>query len=101
MVRTAEEILGAVSERFSEDTSDETISFIEDITDTVNHLYDQSNEDWKAKYEENDEMWRRKYKERFFTGSGKGDDFSDIGITDTGTDEPELKTRFEELFTEG
>lgn len=98
MVRTAEEIIRVVSERFAEDTSDETLSFIEDITDTVNHLYDQSKEDWKSKYEENDEMWRRKYKERFFTGASKDDDFGDPDNMVTRQDEPELKTSFEELF---
>lgn len=63
-VKTIEEIMTAVRGRIGEDTSDEALSFVEDIHDTLNSL--SSAEDWKQKYEQNDAEWRAKYKERFF-----------------------------------
>lgn len=82
-VKTKDELLKIIKERIGDDTSDETISFIEDITDT---LYDyeekatnSDTEDWKTKYEENDKMWREKYRERFFskTVEKEDEDFED------------------------
>ena len=70
MVKTKEEILGSIKDKFKDDTSDEALSFIEDVTDTINDLEHkaQNETDWKSKYEENDKEWREKYKERFFSG---------------------------------
>lgn len=69
MVKTKDEILGSIKDKFKDDTSDETISFIEDVTDTINDLENKAQDetDWKSKYEENDKEWREKYKERFFS----------------------------------
>ena len=70
-VRTKDELLEIIKGRIGDDTSDETISFIEDITDTLSDYEEKAtnlnNEDWKTKYEENDKMWREKYRERFFS----------------------------------
>lgn len=38
MVRTKDELLASIKDRFKDDTSDETISFIEDVSDTINDL---------------------------------------------------------------
>ena len=68
-IKTKQEILEQINARFSEDNSDEAISMIEDITDTLNDFETRANGDgidWKSKYEENDKEWRNKYKERFF-----------------------------------
>lgn len=69
-VRTKEDILGIIKDKFKDDTTDSTLSFIEDVSDTINDLEGkaQGETDWKAKYEENDKQWREKYKERFFSG---------------------------------
>lgn len=69
-VKSKEDILGIIKEKFKDDTSDSTLGFIEDVTDTINDLEGkaQGETDWKAKYEENDKQWREKYKERFFSG---------------------------------
>ena len=96
-VRTREEILSAISGRFGEDTSDETISLVEDITDTLTDLEKKANNDnenWRKKYEENDSAWRKKYRDRFFS-DGSGDD------DDTHDPEPTKKYTFENLFKEG
>lgn len=70
-VKTKDELLEIIRERIGEDTSDEAISFIEDITDTLSDYEEKvTNSDaevWKTKYEENDKMWREKYRERFFS----------------------------------
>lgn len=63
-----EELLNAIKEMVGDDTSDETITFIENVTDTINDLESRTkdSEDWKTKYEENDKSWREKYRDRFF-----------------------------------
>lgn len=63
-VKTIEEIMGAVRARVGEDTSDEALAFVEDVSDTLSSL--SNAEDWKKKYEENDAEWRNKYRDRFF-----------------------------------
>ena len=70
-VRTKDELLEIIKRRIGDDSSDETISFLEDITDTLSDYEEKATnsdtEDWKTKYEENDKMWREKYRERFFS----------------------------------
>lgn len=96
-VRTREEILNSVRNRIGDDNSDDALSLIEDLTDTMSDLENKANNDgqnWKQKYEENDAAWRKKYRDRFFSG-GSGDD----------DDEPEPARKknysFENLFKEG
>ena len=70
-VRSREEILESLRTRFGESTDDDSIAFIEDITDTLTDLETRANgdgTDWKEKYETNDAEWRKKYTERFFNG---------------------------------
>lgn len=65
-IRTMEELLNAVRERVGDDTSDEALSFIEDVQDTINNYENNKNNDgtdWKKKYEDNDKEWRTKYRE--------------------------------------
>ncbi len=94
MVKTKEEILASLKERVGEDTSDETIQFIEDVTDTLNELTKEPDStDWKRKYEENDAEWRKKYKERFFSGEMPEDKKDE-----TPMDEGEKPLTFDALF---
>ena len=48
MVRTKDELLASIKDRFKDET------------------------DWKSKYEENDKQWREKYRDRFFNADGDG-----------------------------
>ena len=76
-VRTREEIITQVRARIGDNTDDESIAFLEDITDTLSDLETRANgegTDWKAKYEENDAEWRKKYTDRFFN-SGNENNF--------------------------
>lgn len=69
-VKTREEILESFRTRIGENPDDESISFLEDVTDTLNDFEARANSDgtdWKSKYEENDANWRKKYTERFFS----------------------------------
>lgn len=99
MVKTKDELLKILQERIGEDTSDEALSFIEDVTDTITDLETRAagdGEDWKKKYEENDAAWRSKYKERFFSGETKEQPEKDEGQKD----EDEKPLTFDSLFTE-
>lgn len=69
-VKTREEILESFKTRLGENPDDESISFLEDVTDTLDDFEKRANgdgTDWKSKYEENDANWRKKYIERFFS----------------------------------
>lgn len=95
MVKTKDEILTSIKSKFGEDTSDETLALMEDVSDTLKDLESKANSttDWKAKYEENDKAWREKYRDRFFNSSGEEN-------TDNEEDDkPNYPTRFEDLFT--
>lgn len=64
-IKSIDEIMDAVRTRMGDDTSDETLMFIEDVSDTLNSFSEADN--WRKRYEENDEEWRRKYRDRFFS----------------------------------
>lgn len=67
-IRKKDEILEAIKGRLGDDTSDEALGFIEDVTDTLNDLEDRTRDtkNWKEKYETNDKEWRQRYRDRFF-----------------------------------
>lgn len=67
MILSREELVSAVKNIFGEDSTDEQISFIENLSDTFTDFEErvESSGDWKTKYEENDASWRRRYTERF------------------------------------
>ena len=71
MIRKGEELLAMIKGVIGEDTSDESLQLIEDVSDTINDYEDRAKEDWKAKYEANDKTWREKYRDRFFNTEAK------------------------------
>lgn len=98
-IKTKDEILASIRERFAEDSSDETIAFIEDVSDTISDLESKAKgdgTDWKAKAKEIDDAWREKYKARFFSASAENDEPDDTPEFD----EPKA-LKFEDLFKEG
>lgn len=97
-IRTRAELMESIRARIGEDDSDEAITLIEDINDTLTDFESRGSEDWKGRYEENDREWRRKYKERFF--SANNDPAADVDTpTDTGFVEEEVKSyNYEDLF---
>lgn len=69
-VRTREELLDSIRARVGEQTDDETIAFLEDVTDTLADFETRANgdgENWEQRYKDNDAEWRKKYTERFFS----------------------------------
>lgn len=89
-VLSFDELIAKIKTKIGEDTSDESIALLEDVTDTFNANND--GEDWKTKYEENDKEWRKKYIDRF-SGSGGNEQEEE-------EEEEEEKTTFEDLFKE-
>lgn len=97
-VKTRDEIMEAIRKRIGEDTSDEAISLMEDVTDTFTDYETKvaDKTDWKSKYDEMDASWRKKYMDRF---SGKtGEEVKDEQEEQI-KDDNEVRT-FDELFTE-
>ena len=69
MIRTMEELLESIRSGIGDDSSDETIAFLEDLTDTYSDLETKAKgdgKDWKAEAERIDAEWRAKYRDRFF-----------------------------------
>lgn len=100
-VISKEEIMEKINNLLGENTDDESISFLEDISDSLNEYETKINEngDWKTKYEQNDAEWRKRYRERFMKpAEGKSSDPDPEPEEDE--DEPEAPTTFEELFKE-
>lgn len=64
-ILSKDELIKKVSTYIGDKTDDDSISLLEDLTDTLN----EDGEDWKKKYEENDSNWRKRYRERFENGN--------------------------------
>lgn len=96
-VKNKDEILEAIKTRVGDNTDDEAISLLEDVSDTLTDLETRasSGEDWKTKYEENDKLWRERYTNRFFSKEPEPDPKLDP------EPEPEVKKTFSDLFKEG
>ena len=57
--------LDKFSKFIGDDTSEEAIELIEDVSDS----WDEGDGvDWKAKYDELDGDWKKRYRDRFFDG---------------------------------
>lgn len=95
-VKTRDEILEAVRNRIGDQTDDDSIAFLEDITDTLTDLEEKAKgdgTDWEAKYKENDEEWRKRYTERFYSSEPESKE------PEQKEPEPEKPKTFSDLFT--
>ena len=95
MVLTREALMEAVKSRIGEDTSDEAITFLENVTDTLDDYDKRVNgdgTDWKSEAERIDKEWREKYIARFNAPIENKDDNTGGDVEET-----EVKT-FEDLF---
>lgn len=66
MVKTKEEMLAEIKSYIGDRTDDETVSLVENITDTLSDM--EKNGNAEARVKEVEDMWRAKYMERFFDG---------------------------------
>lgn len=89
MKKSKEEILDSLRVVLGENTSDEVLTLIEDLTDTLT----LQAIDWEAKYNENDASWRQRYRDRFF-GKPVEDPDPEPEVVD-----PEPAKTFDDLFT--
>lgn len=89
MVRSVEEMMNIVRQRIGDSTEDSDISFIEDISDTLNAGNLEEVEKLKS---ENEEL-RKKYRDRFF-------ETKVVKVEEAGEPENTEKTTFEDLFKE-
>lgn len=99
-----EKFFEAVENRIGEDTSDEAIQFIEDMTDTYNELETRATGDgvdWKQRYEELDEKWKKKYSRRFFAGGTARTVIREEDEEDKVGDDNREKITYSDLFKEG
>ena len=71
MKKTKEELIEEFKTIAGENvTSDESIAFLENLSDSMEVEETPADEvDWKAKYDELDMEWRKKYIERFSEGA--------------------------------
>lgn len=90
-VKTRDEIMSQLQSIIGEDTSDETLAFIQDVSDTLgNDNSAQRITQLETQLEDQDREWRKKYRDAFFTGK-----------PDEELDEEEQNNkpkRFEDLF---
>lgn len=101
-VLSKEDFMKRVQERIGEDSSDEALSFVEDMSDTYNDMETRTTgvneEEWQKKLDDLDASWRNKYKARFFEGQTTPQEVKDEQTEDV-KDDGETVT-FEDLFEE-
>lgn len=70
MIKSKDEIFEEIKNKFAEDSTDETLSFLNDLTDTINDMAEKATgaEEWEQKCKDTEAAWRQKYKDRFFSG---------------------------------
>lgn len=88
MKLTKEELLEKIKSYIGDRTDDETISLIEDISDSID-----DNENWEEKYKTLDNEWREKYITRFSEPSELKEDTIEI-------EETHETNSFDDLFEE-
>lgn len=92
-----EELLQLVQSKLTD--SDDDLTLLENITDTINELSKEEQEDWKTKYEENDKQWRERYKARFSEPSTKQSVEEKVATPEPEDDTPKSAgITIEELF---
>lgn len=93
-IRSKDEIMTQLQTIIGEDTSDETLTFIQDVSDTLaNENSAERIKELETQLETQDKEWRAKYRDAFFTGK-----------PDESLNEPEddgKPSKFEDLFKIG
>ena len=69
-IKTREELLKSLNTLIGDNSTDENLAILEDVTDTLKDYESKTADqtDWKTKYEQNDADWRKKYRDRFTSG---------------------------------
>ena len=93
-IKSKEEIMTQLQTIIGEDTSDETLTFIQDVSDTLaNENSAQRIKELETQLVDQDKQWREKYRDAFFTGK------PDESLNEQEDDG--RPSKFEDLFTIG
>ena len=100
-VRSKDEILQMLRERVGESTDDDTIKFVEDVSDTLDDYDSRTGTaaEWEKRYNDNDAEWRKRYTERFFSPAPAG---TPAASPDPDPEDPaghDTPKTYEDLFT--
>lgn len=95
-IKSREELLKSLNALIGDNSNDESLAILEDVTDTLKDYEEKTADqtDWKTKYEQNDADWRKKYKERFLSGETIKEEQEEDVIKDSKT------LTFDSLFKE-
>ena len=98
-VLNRDEYINRLHTYVGEDSSDDAISFLEDMIDTFEDMENRTGDagEWERRYNELDETWRKRYKHRFITGYSNIDQPEDPDETDLKPEEVEVDDLFEEV----
>ena len=92
-IRTKTELIEAVNSIIGESIDDNALQLLDDLSDTIDSMQSNDNENWHQKYIDNDNAWRKRYKDRF-SGATDSADFED-------EDEDDTPLTYDKLFKEG
>lgn len=100
-----EDLLAKLKVKFGDAADDETLSIIEDVSDTFDDYESKTkdNTEWKTKYNELDESWRKKYRDRFYSAVDEDahDDDKVMQLSEqTDGDNEVVMTSYDDLFRE-
>ena len=89
-VKTKEEIMSILRDYVGEDTGDNALGLIQDISDTLDNSGAERISQLEQQVKDTDENWRKKYRDTFF--AGKPDPQEE-------EEKPKKPRTFEDLFT--
>lgn len=104
-----EKILEQMKALLNDNTSDEAISFIENVNDTLESLGESGKVDelntkiteLEQKVKDTESEWRRKYTERFYSGEKVEDKIDDPSVNPTPKEDEDNKPKtFDDLFSD-
>ena len=98
MVKTKEEMLAEIKAYIGDRTDDETVSLVENVTDTLSDM--EKNGNAEARVKEVDDMWRAKYMERFFDGDKEKKNIEVEEDEETEEKDKSEKITIDDLYTE-
>lgn len=88
-VKTKDELMTTLKDFLGDNTSDEAIALVQDISDTLGDSNAQTVAELRQQLVDQDNSWRKKYRDTFFSGTSDKDE----------EEKPTRPRTFEELFT--
>ena len=98
MIKTKEEMLAEIKSYIGDRTDDETVSLVENVTDTLSDM--EKNGNAEARVKEVEGMWRTKYMERFFDGDKEKKKLEVEEDEETEEKDKSEEIKIEDLYTE-